>query len=463
MIVSIFVILIAFTSISMIHVQAYDMEYTGLVTGESGDPIAHAKVEFLEYGVVKKSTYTNTAEEGNVGWYSLDYTTERFGIYSIRVSKPDYHTQSKGVIGIPNPRFELPIGVDFQLELIDDPVTTFAGCVREEITFQYIVGATVYLKLEGTVVETTTTLSNGNYYFYDIVGVLGTSIEYKIVITHPDYTTISKFVYTNSHSDGWNWELFYMNDEPAEPMRYGLIIGINDYELGDNDGPFYDLQGAVNDANSWNSWFDTGVGFDYLIKLTNSQATKSNILDSIAQLNNIAEYGDTFALIFSGHGANDEDNYDTYICTYECDPNDNTFQDGYLEDLVLADALEDSKFGKIFIFLDSCHSGGFVRGFSSSNFNFAGEFLMLMACPADLTTSEYSFYGTPRGPWSYFFLNFAWLGEYEGEIDANLVQVFSYATIYELPVINKTYQELMGYTGDDNALRTPPQVSSFTI
>jgi hypothetical protein len=77
-----------------------------------------------------------------------------------------------------------------------------------------------------------------------------------------------------------------------------LIIGINDYQ--DNKIP--DLKTAVNDATELSRVLKSNFGFKNVMVLTDSQATASNIIQSLEDLVHQSQKGDSVFIYYAGHG-----------------------------------------------------------------------------------------------------------------------------------------------------------------
>jgi hypothetical protein len=143
--------------------------------------------------------------------------------------------------------------------------------------------------------------------------------------------------------------------------REALLVGINDYD-GVND-----LQGCINDVTNVRSVLKTFFGFENtdIRVLTDSRATKQNILLRLERMVINAVSGDHLIFHFSGHGSQirdregDElaDHMDELICP--CDMN---WDDGFISDDMFSDILKQLKKGvRMEILLDSCHSGTGTR------------------------------------------------------------------------------------------------------
>jgi hypothetical protein len=143
--------------------------------------------------------------------------------------------------------------------------------------------------------------------------------------------------------------------------KEALLVGINDYD-GVND-----LQGCINDVTNVRSVLKTFFGFENteIRVLTDSRATKQNILSRLEKMVRNAVTGDYLIFHFSGHGSQirdregDElaDHMDELICPY-----DMNWDDGFISDDMFSDILKQLKKGvRMEILLDSCHSGTGTR------------------------------------------------------------------------------------------------------
>lgn len=132
--------------------------------------------------------------------------------------------------------------------------------------------------------------------------------------------------------------------------RYALIIGISDYTS------INDLQQATNDAVAITDKL-TQSGF-IVETLLDSAAKKTDILNTIKNINTKLKPEDTFLFFYSGHGESIKTPTTvTYIC-----PSDlilyNT--DTYLSETELFSEIDDLDCINKIAILDSCYSGGFV-------------------------------------------------------------------------------------------------------
>ena len=146
--------------------------------------------------------------------------------------------------------------------------------------------------------------------------------------------------------------------------RTALCIGINDYDVKP-------LSGCENDARRWKAFFES-IGFSVELLLS-AQATRANIVGTIAKLFENAQRGDVIAIQFAGHGTQvpDEDRGDEY-------GGDSPRQDEALvpidyrtDGLLLDDDVGELCRGipdgvSVTFFFDNCNSGTATRMFMNS-------------------------------------------------------------------------------------------------
>lgn len=138
--------------------------------------------------------------------------------------------------------------------------------------------------------------------------------------------------------------------------KHAVCVGINDYP-----GTYNDLKGCVNDANDWVSllreYYDFG---DNVTLLTDSQATRDNILSALEGLVTGAKSGDVVVFTYSGHGTwvydqgerDESDNRDEAICAYD---------GNIIDDEIRGIIRKTDQKANLVIISDSCHSGTVTR------------------------------------------------------------------------------------------------------
>ena len=162
--------------------------------------------------------------------------------------------------------------------------------------------------------------------------------------------------------------LFWSFFASAEGQRKALLIGINDYARS----AIPDLRGAVNDVNRLADVLQTKMNFPEgnIIKLTDKQATRENILNTLSAFISKVNKDDIVYIHFSGHGSqatdlngDEEDGYDETFLPHDArqkgiaDITDEEFK-GLFSKLPTDNAL---------IVFDSCHSGTVTRSVEFSN------------------------------------------------------------------------------------------------
>ena len=140
--------------------------------------------------------------------------------------------------------------------------------------------------------------------------------------------------------------------------RKAFCVGINDYPGDGND-----LNGCVNDANDWANLLVEHYDFprsDVRV-ITDSEATKQNMVDGIKDLLAGAQADDVLVFTNSSHGSyvpdrsGDEPKYDEIICPYD-------IMDNVLEDDELRELFADLPEGvSLTVVSDSCFSGTVTR------------------------------------------------------------------------------------------------------
>lgn len=148
--------------------------------------------------------------------------------------------------------------------------------------------------------------------------------------------------------------------------RKALCVGINNFK----NYPGSALQGCINDANDMEALLKKYLGFTSadIIKLTDAQATKKNIMDNLKAMVSSAKSGKYSYLVFSlsSHGTqvpdmnNDEpDHADEAFCPHDLAQKGNTWNPNYvINDDELHDLFTQLPQNVLLeVYLDTCHSG----------------------------------------------------------------------------------------------------------
>ncbi|MCA9258594.1 MAG: caspase family protein [Planctomycetales bacterium] len=139
-------------------------------------------------------------------------------------------------------------------------------------------------------------------------------------------------------------------------MRRAICVGINDY--GD---PGLQLYGCENDAKDWASLLRDVYEYREPQLVVDGDATRKNLLESIARLARATQSGEAAVITFSGHGTWEPDGppFD------ELDGKDEAWcaRDGNLIDDDLRVALDAFPAdARLVIVSDTCHAGTVTRG-----------------------------------------------------------------------------------------------------
>ena len=148
-----------------------------------------------------------------------------------------------------------------------------------------------------------------------------------------------------------------------ETVYRAFCVGVGDYiNFPDSYGNI-DLPGPPYDVNRVRSTLGkcrfgpSDAEFSEIWYTTDWSATKSAILQGIASIFSEADYNDISYFYFSGHGIRDNNTSISYLCPTEA--NYYAPMSTYISVDELETALSAIPGTKV-VFLDSCHSGGFI-------------------------------------------------------------------------------------------------------
>lgn len=146
-----------------------------------------------------------------------------------------------------------------------------------------------------------------------------------------------------------------------ETVYRAYCVGVGDYiyypdSHGNTDlpGPPYDVD-RMRQTLGYYKFGLSNTGFSTISYLKDRQATKSNILQGIASTFSEADYNDVSYFYFSGHGI--RVNNTSYL--YPTEASYYSPLSAYISIDELENALSSIPGTKV-VFLDSCHSGGFI-------------------------------------------------------------------------------------------------------
>ncbi|QDI82354.1 caspase family protein [Methylorubrum populi] len=215
--------------------------------------------------------------------------------------------------------------------------------------------------------------------------------------------------------------------------KRALMVGINAYR-----NPNFNLKECLNDVDSLKSLLTSGpynFSIDDIESLTDTSATKQNIMSRLEQMLASANEGDTLVFAYSGHGTQTTSQDPSEVdMKDEClVPHEGTFtaliKDNELSELYNKYINEKIKFTAIY---DMCHSGTMIRElamvgdeivenitnrcldiFDLKEKKFRdkelGPYNVLSACKDDETAADVREVGPrrlPRGAFSYSLHNF---------------------------------------------------------
>ena len=123
---------------------------------------------------------------------------------------------------------------------------------------------------------------------------------------------------------------------------------------------------------------------------------------------------------------------DSFICMYGCNPNRDV--DCYWDYELLADLKTAVNRPKVFIFIDHCHSGGFLDELKN---------VPNVACFTTCSAKGYGYDFSPKqnGAWTYTFLEKGLIEQFGG--DAPIDKVFDWASSnYKLITGDKSVNDL---------------------
>jgi len=164
--------------------------------------------------------------------------------------------------------------------------------------------------------------------------------------------------------DTQNFIVEVVSAEPNPIVRRALLVGVGDYQYFPDIFGNSDLTAPPLDVDMMHSTLNnSSSGFSSFTELKDLQASKTAILNGIATAFSEADSDDVSYFYFSGHGMNYEGI--SYLC-----PTDASYfppLSSYVSTNELESALSAIPGTKV-IFLDSCHSGGFIgKGKESEN------------------------------------------------------------------------------------------------
>lgn len=149
-------------------------------------------------------------------------------------------------------------------------------------------------------------------------------------------------------------------------VKKALCVGINNFK----NYPESSLNGCINDANDMKELLIKYIGFQdqNIVKLTDSMATRANIMKNLQEMVEGAKNGKYDGLVFSmsSHGTqipdasgDESDKVDEAFCPYDLDAKGNSWDPDHI---IVDDELHDlfiqlPENVSLEVYLDTCHSG----------------------------------------------------------------------------------------------------------
>ena len=146
---------------------------------------------------------------------------------------------------------------------------------------------------------------------------------------------------------------------PAKPAMHVLVAGINQYQ-----GTIPKLGFARGDADTFRTSMQTRAARQYtlppMVPLYDSDATLEAVTNQLAQIAVAAKPEDAVVIYLSGHGVVGTDDHAYSFVTADVTDANAVLRGGLgLTAGKLSQALAEVRAERIFIFLDTCHAGGF--------------------------------------------------------------------------------------------------------
>ena len=193
--------------------------------------------------------------------------------------------------------------------------------------------------------------------------------------------------------------------------KYAVIVGISDYKA------ISDLSYCDEDASDWynylkgqgyTSWV-YGDGHTSNYPKYDGYATEYNVKAAINNMISLADSNDIIAYIDSGHGTTSAGK--ALCCMWDYSSGENG-EDGALKNSELQALFNGVNCGGIFIFLDTCNSGGMNGVMSNANAN-----MVYMATTCTSSGYGYDDSTSKNGLWTEYFLNKGLVGGQSGHTD----------------------------------------------
>ncbi len=195
---------------------------------------------------------------------------------------------------------------------------------------------------------------------------------------------------------------------------YAIIIGISNYP-GTSD----DLTYCRSDAITMHTMLRAKYNFlpTNMILLTDSEATRTAIINAFTTMKNQMSSEDVFFFYYSGHGGEASSSLH-FICPYDSIPSNPS---KYIYDVELDILLDQLPGDTQFVMIDACNSGGFIPEVQAAN-----RFIMT-ACKGTQLSWETS--ELKHGVFTYYFVDSIFVApDSNGDGVYSMEEQFSYAS-----------------------------------
>ncbi len=244
-----------------------------------------------------------------------------------------------------------------------------------------------------------------------------------------------------------------------------LVIGIDRYKLAPDEGGYRKLGHAVKGAKEVGEAFARFGGglYDEILQpemLLDENAARDKVLEALGKFNAEMTKDDVGIIFYAGHG--DKSNDRLYLTTHDTDKNrlvSTGVSAGQFRELL------DGTKGRLYIFLDACHSGAITQrsgNRDSINEELAREFrreaegtVIVTACRGDEKANEDEEHG---GYFTYALVK-GLSGEArspEGAVDINHLKVYVEDRVKQLTrALGAQYQQRPYFYGSEELMNKP--------
>lgn len=315
----------------------------GIVYDEYGLALEGATVTYENVSTAQSALKARSVQTDSSG--SFTFSNVPVGYYRVTAVKDSCASHMPATV---------ISGEATEVSMNTEPVGSVSGLVTETGAGAYLSGVTVEADLTEGVTISDITGADGRYvlnYLYEGTCTITATLQgyYSSTISatvNQGQTTTGNIAMTPTTSPSPT-ATPTSSPTPAGKV-YALFIGINKYP-GSGD----DLEYCVNDVNDYRNSFESCALWSgaSVTVLTDSDATKTAIQNTIATIKANASSDDLFVMTYSGHGTNDGTN--TSLVVWD------NGEEGYVYDYELTQWLTDMPCASA-LYIDACTSGGFI-------------------------------------------------------------------------------------------------------